>query len=233
MFKRVLVLIIFLFGVFWWLTNREVEAPNSTNEVITVESETTSKTEDTTSTPESEELVAPSLEIVNDTVAPVVPENSSTQATPKTNIETETGAEVNPSVVVTPVPSPTHIVPTPAPKPTIPVPTSVEPQVVPTESSTSTAKIPNRTTDVKVYVYASGLNFMNTTLPAGTINFTVINSGNRTHDFNISGYGNLGKVTPSQTQIFTLALPAGEYEAFSERGLDAQRGVRGNFTVIE
>jgi hypothetical protein len=95
------------------------------------------------------------------------------------------------------------------------------------------ATVPDRTTDVKVYVYDSGLDLSDKTIPAGTINFNIQNDGRFTHDFNVSGFGNLGKIMPSETKTFTLKLNAGTYEAFSERRLDYERGVREDFTVVE
>jgi hypothetical protein len=224
MFKRVLVLVIFLFGVFWWLTSRDDEPKEPNTEVVTVETENVegeadadseegeeaATTEEGVVTPVAE---VPVVEVVPDVVVtpqPVAP--TPTTVTPV--VQTET------TVVQTETPVAEPVAPVvPAPKPVAPKPVAVE--------------IPDRTTDVKVYMYEWGLDLSDKTIPAGTINFMVQNDGAFTHDLNISGFGNLGKILPRQKATFTLKLAAGEYDAFSERRQDYERGVREAFVVTE
>ena len=234
MFKRVLVLVIFLFGVFWWLTSRDNEPTEPNTDVVVVETENEEGGESEVES-DTESAEVGESEVEDQT-------NSEDTATPPLTFETTTEPETvveTPPVVVTPAPTPrptTVTRPVVTPTPVVVAPTQPRPMpVAPTVPAPAPAQpeIPERTTDVKVFVYEWGLDLSDKTIPAGTINFQVQNDGRFTHEFNVSGFGNLGKVTPSQKTTFTMKLPAGEYEAFSDRNLDLERGVRDTFTVVE
>ncbi|NCP67739.1 hypothetical protein GW777_06090 [Candidatus Peregrinibacteria bacterium] len=250
MFKRVLVLVIFLFGVFWWLTSRDNQEVETPIEVITVETTETTENEenvDNDETPASETTeTTTETDAVEITAPDEVGIGESLQAsvidpTPTKPVVVITKPQPTPVVVTTPAPDPTFVVTpetTPEPQPLVETEVeaeeaSVEEEPVEEEPMAPVVTIPNRTTDIKVYVYDSGLDLSDKTIPAGTINFNIQNDGRFTHDFNISGFGNLGKVMPSEKKTFTLKLAAGDYEAFSERRLDYERGVREDFIVVE
>lgn len=212
MFKRVLVLVLFLFGVFWWLTNRNAEPkePTTDTEVVTVETETENS--------EDEETVA-----VSETDA-------------EEGVETKTEVEAN-EVETTPTnevvvsTTPTTTAPTKTEPATTPVTTT--PTVAPVRTVVVAPTVPAKTTNIKVYLYEWGLDLSDKTIPVGTVNFQVQNDGRFTHDFSVSGFGNLGKVTPNEKKTFTIKLEAGEYEAFSKRRQDYERGVKEAFTVVQ
>ena len=217
MFKRVLVLVVFLFGVFWWLTSRDNKPAEPSTDVVVVEVEEAKEgaaDETDADTKASEE----SEEVENKEAVEASTEKTFEATTPTKIIAT---AVAKPSPVVsgeTPVAEPV------APVAPTPIRVVAKPVVI---------EVPDRTTDVKIYTYEWGLDMSDKTIPAGTINFKVQNDGRFTHDFNVSGFGNLGKVMPSETKTFTVKLAAGEYEAFSERRQDYERGVRENFVVVE
>lgn len=235
MFKRVLVLVVFLFGVFWWLTSRDETPAENDPEVVTVETENTEA-----ENLDSEPVTEPETEVETDTEetpTPTTPAEIETTPEPTTSnnntVETSTESQTDTSstannntsastnaTTTTPEPMPTPVVNTTTTTPPAPV-APVAPVV------------PDRMTDVTVYVYEWGLDLSDKTIPAGTINFQVQNDGRFTHDFNVSGFGNLGKVTPSEEKTFTVKLAAGDYEAFSERRQDYERGVTETFTVVE
>ncbi len=212
MFKRVLVLVLFLFGVFWWLTHKdnasEVQEEANTEAVeVLEETENTEEDTDTESeaadeeatdtSAETEEITAePETEIETETVTPETPAETDQEETPVT----ETPTTVTPSVTQAPV--------------------------------VRTPVAPNRITDVKVYLYEWNIDLSVRTIPAGTVNFQVQNDGRFTHDFAIDGLGTLGKISPGDTQTFTVKLRAGEYETFSKRRQDYERGMTENFTVV-
>ena len=223
MFKRVLVLVLFLFGVFWWLTSRDNEPQENAPEVVTIETETVA---DENSEEEREEA-----EVEETEVTPTPDNEEATPREPMTPVETETETEVTTTTTV-PVVTPTPVVTVPV-TPPVTEPVVVTPVVTPSRPTPVAPTIPDRTTDVKVYLYEWGLDLSDKTIPAGTINFQVQNDGRFTHDFNVSGFGNLGKLTPSQKSTFTIKLPAGDYEAFSERRQDYERGVNETFTVVD
>lgn len=205
MFKRVLVLVLFLFAVFWWLTHRggddatEPKPDTATEETV----ETTEAEEDEAEDDESEgeggtdeNEADESTESEAETSAPVTTTTTTVTSTPAT---TETPA---------------------APVVTTPAPVVVQPPAVPA-----------RNTDVKVFMYEWGVDLSDKTIPSGTVNFQVQNDGRFTHDFSLTGFGNLGKVMPNEVRTFTVKLRAGEYEVFSKRRQDYERGVTDNFTV--
>lgn len=211
MFKRVLVLVIFLFGVFWWLTSRDNEPAEPNTATVSVETEKVEDGEDTDDEEdeidEDGEAVEASAETTSDVTTPAVVV-ATTPAVKQATVASTTTPVVGPVAPV--VPTPVRVVSRPV-----------------------AVEIPNRTTDVKVYTYEWGLDMSDKSISAGTINFKVQNDGRFTHDFNVSGFGNLGKVMPSETKTFTVKLAAGEYEAFSQRRQDYERGVRETFVVVE
>lgn len=191
MWKRILVLVLFLFGVFWWLTNREQVSVETVNTEVTQEIQTEKvDTEESDSsdieveTSDNTEETAKAVEVKIEAPKPVV------------NVPAVAPAVVKPVVVQKPA--------------------SVVPKVEP---------LPAVVTDVKVYLYEWGLDMSQKTLPAGTVNFTVQNDGRFTHDFTIRGVKDFGKVTPGTTANFTTGLRAGEYEVFSGRREDYDRGL--------
>lgn len=214
MFKRVLVLVLFLFGVFWWLTNPDNEPTDAPTEVEVVETEESAEEGGEKTTEETEA------------------ETENTAATETESTE-EVTTEVESTSLVTPTTDNTS---TPAPVVTQPVSTPKETTVVSTPVVTpvrTAPVVPARITDIKVFVYEWGLDLSDKTIPAGTINFQVQNDGRFTHDFSVSGFGNLGKIAPSETRTFTIKLTPGEYEVFSDRRQDYERGIVETFTVVQ
>lgn len=203
MFKRVLVLVLFLFGVFWWLTHRGGDEPQEpTSDIVTVE------------TVEGEEATEGETDEEKEGGDDEKSEDEKEEA-----VKIETVSTTTPVVTTTTVPATVLTPATPVTAPVITAPVVIQPS------------IPVRTTDVKVYAYEWNMDLSDKTIPAGTVNFKVQNDGRFTHDFNISGFGNLGKVMPSETKTFTVKLKAGEYEAFSKRRQDYERGVKETFTI--
>jgi len=228
MFKRVLVLVLFLFAVFWWLTHRDGETPQLPEKTELTFEETTSEEVDSDSDAEgdktedgdeskTEETDAEEAEEVKVTAAVAKP--TVAQTVTQTFKPTVTAPVVAPTVTAPRVTPPVQTYTPPAPVVPAPAPVVQEPSV------------PARTTNVKVYMYDRGVDFSDKTIPAGTINFQVDNSGRFSHDVNISGFGNLGKVAPSETKTFTVKLKAGDYTMFSDRRNDLERGVTDTFTV--
>ena len=169
MFKRVLVLVLFLLAVFWWLTNRGDDAPTAPKEETATETPVDSENQaaSTEEEPSAEEDKTPAVETTTETEATTV-------VTPPTTNNTAN------NVVDTPV-APTV---TPNPTPVVVAPT-----------------LPNRITDIKVFMYEWNVDLSSKTIPSGTINFQVQNDGRFTHDFNISGFGNLAYTLPQN--VFT------------------------------
>ncbi len=215
MFKRVLVLVVFLFGVFWWLTSRDNEPAEMNTDVVVVEVEEAKEGADDETDTDIE--VAEESEDEAENKKAVEVSRETTPAATKT-VKPVISETLQTSVVKTPMEEPVA---------------SAAPASISVEAKPVVIEIPDRTTDVKIYTYEWGLDMSDKTIPAGTINFKVQNDGRFTHDFNISGFGNLGKVMPSQTSTFTVKLAVGEYEAFSERRQDYERGVREAFVVVE
>jgi len=215
MFKRVLVLVLFLFGVFWWLTNRDSEPkePTTETEVVTVETETEEgkgeEDEDETEIAEKEDGEATT-------------ESEEKETKPASDVEVSTTPGTTTPQTTAPVS--TEPATTPA---------TTTPTVAPTRPTVVAPTVPAKTTDIKVYLYEWGLDLSDKTIPAGTVNFQVQNDGRFTHDFSVSGFGNLGKVTPNEKKTFTVKLGAGEYEAFSKRRQDYERGLKEDFTVVQ
>ncbi len=203
MFKRILVLVLFLFGVFWWLSNRNDDQTPKNTDTEVVEENTSEGTESTeTEVSDNEEESTEGEENASEEAEVPVESGKEEANTPAETTQTETAKTQSPV----------------APK------TTYRPPVVP---------IPDVQTDVKVYVYEWNMDFSKKTIPSGTVNFQVENNGRFTHDFAIKGFGNLGKVTPGQSQTFTIKLRPGTYEAFSDRRQDYERGVKGSFTVTQ
>jgi len=87
---------------------------------------------------------------------------------------------------------------------------------------------------MKVFLYDFGIDFSQKTgIPAGEITFVVNNNGNFSHDFSIRGVEDFGKVRPGETRIFSAELVAGEFEVFSGRGQDENRGMNEVIEVVE
>jgi len=189
MWKRILVLVLFLFGVFWWLTNRD-QVPVETSSTEVTESATEAVVEEAAKEDEEEESA----------VEPVV-----------TKVETKT--------ITTPRVT--------TPEPVVAAPEIVEEVVeaVPAPAAPRVEPLPAVTTEVKVYLYEWGLDMSQKTFPAGTVNFTVQNDGRFTHDFSVRGVKDFGKVTPGTTANFSAGIRAGEYEVYSDRREDYDRGL--------
>lgn len=226
MFKRVLVLVLFLFGVFWWLTNRGGDEAENTEKKAQVEVIENAEVEGSEAEEETEEA---STEEDKSKA-----EGDGAAVDVKKEVDSPKVVETKPAAK--PVVSLPKTVTKPVVKPVVPVkPKAVVAPVVPATITPAPevveVEIPNRTTDVKVYVYEWGLDLSKRTIPSGTVNFMVDNNGRFTHDFSLSGFGNLGKVMPKQKSTFTLKLKPGEYEAFSDRRQDYDRGVVKQFVV--
>lgn len=212
MFKRVLVLVLFLFGVFWWLTNRSdapAEPKNDTLAEETVMGETGDEGDDADKG-EDEKGDEEAVEAEGEA------DEAAAETTETTTVVTTTTTTSSAPVTTAPATT-TPATTTPAPVVTAPV--------------VSVPSVPARVTDVKVYVYEWNVDLSDKTIPAGTVNFTVQNDGRFTHDFSLSSHGNLGKVMPSETRTFTVKMRAGEYEVFSKRRQDYERGVKETFIV--
>lgn len=208
MWKRILVLVLFLFGVFWWLSNRDVNpddlALNPDNEAeVSVETEEPTETDEEPVEADEETATTEQTEEADKTGENTTEAKETETVSTTTTVTTTTEAEVEATpVVVKPV---VEVV-------TKPVDTGV-------------------VTDAKVYLYEWGLDLSQKTFPVGVVNFAVQNDGRFTHDFSIRGVADLGKVTPGTTETFTVQLGAGEYEVYSNRREDYERGVRDMITV--
>ncbi len=92
--------------------------------------------------------------------------------------------------------------------------------------------VPNRETNIKVYIYDNGIDISQKEIPSGTVNFEVVNSGRFSHEFVIGGVKNFGKVNPRTTSNFTIKLRSGEFEVFSDRRDDRERGLSDFIEVV-
>ncbi len=238
MWKRILVLVLFLLGVFWWLSSRD-----GTPEVKTASTETVEVVEsedDENDTDESDEEDSDDEETEDSEDEEQVPAPTPTTQTNKTVAKSTV---VAPKPVVT-APVKTYVAPAvtkPAPQPVAvtPAPVVAEPEPVPVIIEEPVEEvvevvapvIPAITTNTRVYMYEWGLDLSKKTLPAGTIAFTVQNSGRFPHDFAVEGHGNLGKLMPGESAIYRLPFAPGSYEVYSDRRDDRSRGVTDVITV--
>lgn len=116
--------------------------------------------------------------------------------------------------------------------------TPVVEQTVTTEETVTVVEMPKKqepvngpTTNVKVYLYEWEIDSSELTVPAGTVNFEVVNTGSFSHNFGISGVTDFGRVNPGETKSFTAQLTSGEFELMSSKKVDMERGMQEAFTV--
>lgn len=199
MFKRLLVLVLFLAGLFWWLSSKD--APSKESQTADTEISAEETTTDTDSSDNTEEGTEP--EEKTDTSSNTTKTNDAgktdtTSATPAATTSTTNTQNTSNTG---------------------------------TQLNFASSAVPSRTTDVKVYLYEWGVDFSEKEIPSGTIRFNVQNNGRFTHDFNISGIRNFGKVAPRDNQRFAITLRPGEYSAISTRRDDLEQGMSQAFTV--
>ena len=86
-------------------------------------------------------------------------------------------------------------------------------------------------TNVKVYLYEWNIDSSALNIPAGSINFEVVNTGTFSHSFGIKGGTDFGRVSPGETKFFTTNLSAGDFVLYSSKSVDMERGMEEAFTV--
>lgn len=87
------------------------------------------------------------------------------------------------------------------------------------------------TTKVKIYMYEWNIDIMKNNIPAGNIEFEIINTGKRSHIFGIMGMDDFGKVKPGERRAFTTQLESGEYTLYSSGRIDQEQGMMETFWV--
>ncbi len=92
---------------------------------------------------------------------------------------------------------------------------------------------PDRTTTVKVYLYEWAVDISKKEIPSGTVAFEVVNNGRFSHNFNIKGIGNFGKVPPRQSANFTAKFLPGSFEIYSDKRDDYENGMKEDITIVK
>lgn len=88
--------------------------------------------------------------------------------------------------------------------------------------------------EVKVFMYEWDINLLNSTnLKPGMTKFIVQNNGSRSHEFNIKGLYNFGRIAPNETRVFGINLEAGTVEIYSSLSIDQTQGMVAPMTVSE
>ncbi len=92
---------------------------------------------------------------------------------------------------------------------------------------------PDRITTIKVYLYEWAVDISSKEIPSGTVQFEVVNNGKFSHDFNIKGIQNFGKVPPRQSANFTAKFLPGNFEIFSDRRDDYENGMKEDILIVK
>jgi len=69
--------------------------------------------------------------------------------------------------------------------------------------------------------------------PSGQVTFVITNRGGETHNFAIVGSKAGTILSPGQSETWTVALPAGTYNAACDVPFHAERGMTTSFTVTQ
>ncbi len=81
-----------------------------------------------------------------------------------------------------------------------------------------------KTTTVNVYLYEYAVDISQKRIPAGKVNFKVVNNGRLAHDFSLNHHDkitSLGKLAPQETKTFTMMFTeAGNFAIFSQTPID-------------
>lgn len=212
MIKRAIILILIFAGLYWLTTSLRKDPttePVDTKPVV----------EEAEKAPEGEE----DAKIDGEAVTPEETEKvEATEKAPEVDVKTET--PVVPVVTETaPIVETTVVAEEKVEK----VVTIVAPKPAPR------AVYPNRTTDVKIYLYEWNIDVSTKEIPSGTVNFEVINSGRFSHDFTLKGIKDFGKVAPRHTANFTAKLLPGDFELFSGRRDDYENGMKEIISIVK
>ena len=163
--------------------------------------------------------------------------SDSTKSTP-TAAQTEISAEnsTTPKKV-----SPTPAPPNPAPPaPTKPVVSNEKTAVNPATAQTSSPKTSPKakTTEtappqkISAYLYEWSLNLSKREIPAGKIEFRVLNSGRFSHRFIIEGIADFGVVPAGAERVFSTTLSAGEYQLNAGGKSATEKRMSNTLTVV-
>jgi len=248
MFKRILVLALFLFGVFWWFGQKDGSIKKGalvdkvqtevTKKAEDAKSDISDKIEDTvkdikTDLGKTEKVAKNKVEEVKKEI-----EEAEKKATEVKTLETQKGEDITeeanvkgeevkvvvsePVVKQNVVPKKTYTAPkrTWKPKPVV-------------KEIVKEDLVPDRQVSIKTYMYEWNIDFSKKSFQSGTINFQIKNNGRFSHEFGIETLGTIGKVMPGESKTFTVKLLPGTYEVFSKRRSDYEKGMKDVITVTQ
>lgn len=235
MIKRLIIFVLAIAGILYFALRDDAKAPEVTTEVGQETETSVEETQETTDGEndsvtqeggEVEEEKAPSSEQAmpaNDkkegttTATPVT--ETKTEAERETTIETKVEGNVTAS-------SELKATETAEAEKTLRIEESFT-----TEMSKKQEPVNMPTTEVKIFLYEWAIDVSQSAVPAGTVNFTVVNTGSFSHNFGIKGGTDFGRVKPGETKTFTAQLKRGEFELMSSREVDIERGMKKMFSV--
>ncbi len=211
MIKRAIILILILGGLYWLTTSLRNDSPETPKKEETKVEETTEKSEekdaDKDAEAKSEDTKAEEADVKKEEVKEVAVEQK----------ESTTKAAAKPAIV------------TPVVKDAV-----VEETVsAPVTKTVPRVYYPNRTTTVKVYLYEWAVDISTKEIPSGTVQFEVVNNGKFSHNFNIKGIKNFGKVPPRQSANFSVQLLPGEFEIYSNKRDDYENGMVEGIVIVK
>ena len=161
----------------------------------------------------------------------ILPSDSAEPTT--TEAQTEISAE-NPTTSQ-------EISPTPAPPaPTKPVApnekNAVNPPAAPAITPKTAPKIKNNENTapekISAYLYEWSLNLSTREIPAGKVEFRVLNSGRFSHRFIIEGIADFGVVPAGAERVFSTTLSAGEYTLNAGGKSATEKRMSNTLTVV-
>lgn len=235
MIKRLIIFVLAIAGILYFALRDDAKAPEVKTEVGQQTETSVEETEETTAVEsdaenkeggEVKEEKAPSSE-------QAMPANDKKEGTKTTPPVTETKKEAERETTI-------------ETKVEGNVTASSEPEATETAEAEKTVRIEEAfivevskkqepvnmpTTEVKIFLYEWAIDVSKSAVPAGTVNFTVVNSGSFSHNFGIKGGTDFGQVKPGETKSFTAQLKRGEFELMSSRQIDIERGMKRMFTV--
>ena len=100
-----------------------------------------------------------------------------------------------------------------------------------TTQPTTTGTVGGATTTVQVGMFEYRFDMSTTSIPSGQVTFVITNRGQEVHNFDISGVKAGALLSPGQSETWTVALPAGNYNTICDVPFHADRGMVGTFTV--
>jgi nitrite reductase (NO-forming) len=100
-----------------------------------------------------------------------------------------------------------------------------------TPGTTTGPPVGNANTTVNVGMFEYRFDLDKTTVPSGNVTFVITNKGQEVHNFDLSGKKAGQILSPGQSETWTLALPAGQYNYLCDVPFHSDRGMVGLLTV--